>query len=322
MSPLFYHRVDEDSWFQQNQKLLVSIANTDFGRDLLCIPKDFPKIAHIRKNCIVAQIGDRTFKADFRIGAKYARIIRASWDAFNSYARYFHTESVHASPLTRYALSVSALTLTAYPDPNAETTSVDGFVENYADPGVFATMNAASAGTSINDSATYLTAQNSKPGAADFNLQRAFVLFDTSALTASANISSAVVSIYGTFKADANTDSLRLVASTPASNTALVTGDWDQLGTTALASDITLASFSTTGYNDFTMSDLTAVSKTSITKLGFRTTKDIAATAPTGSNYAQFDSADKALTTSDPKIVATYTVGSAARYLSLLGVGQ
>lgn len=319
MSPHIVHRVDEDRWFQQNQKLLLAIANTTFGRSLLYIPQDFPPIVHIRKNCVIAQVGPNTFKADFRIGAKYARIIRERWQEFNSYARYFQTETVNASPLTRYALSVSALTLTAYPDPNVETTTVDGYIEDYENIG-FSNQVAAATGTSANDSGANMFAQ-STPDGGPFNIQRIVTLFDTSALTSGATVSAAVVSILGGGKSSTDSYSVRLVATTPASNTALSTADWDQFGSTSLANEITLASYSTSAYNDFTMTDLTAVSKTSITKLGFRLTGEIAVSTPTGTNFIQAASADTALTTSDPKIVVTYTVASAARYLTLLGVG-
>lgn len=324
--------MNEDRWFEHHQDLLLGMANTNYGRDLLCIPKEYPKICRIAKNCVQYVVSENangtvTLCVDFRIGAKWGNVIRSRWAAFNSYARYFVANEYvdkNTSPVVRFHRAVCALTLTAYPDPNVETTTVDGFVEYYLDPGVFLTMNAASAANTANDSGANINGlQNSRGGATEYNLQRGFALFDTSSLTSGATISSAVFSLYGSSKNNANSDSARMVTSTPASNTALVVEDWDQTGTVALANDITFASASTTGYNDFTMTDLTAVSKTGVSKFGMRTTNDIAASAPTGSNFLTTTAADTGGTSQDPKLVVTYTLGGAtARRLGLLGVGQ
>lgn len=135
--PKFYNdptielqRLNENMWFKFNQKLLLGIANTKAGRDLLCIPQEYPQIVLIKKNCVHALVKNdgttATLIADFRIGAKFANVIRYRWDAFNAMARYYVNADLFASPLTRYAMSVHAATLTAYPDPNVETTTVDG----------------------------------------------------------------------------------------------------------------------------------------------------------------------------------------------------
>ena len=44
-------RVNEDFWFQHWQPILLWMVNTPYGRDLLCIDKNFPPIIEIRKNC-------------------------------------------------------------------------------------------------------------------------------------------------------------------------------------------------------------------------------------------------------------------------------
>jgi len=49
-------RIDEDIWFSLHQRLLLEIVNTDYGRDLLCIDKKFPKICEISKKHIKVEI--------------------------------------------------------------------------------------------------------------------------------------------------------------------------------------------------------------------------------------------------------------------------
>jgi len=166
-------------------------------------------------------------------------------------------------------------------------------------------MAAASDGTAVNNSGTSFTTQYSDQGT-DCNIQRAAVLFDTSALPDTDVVSAAVLSISGLFKGNTNSYSMRLVASTPASTTALVTGDFDQFGTTSLANEITLSSFSTSGFNDFTLTDLTTVNRTGVSKYGFRLTGDISGASPTGANYAQASAVDTSGTTVDPVLVVTH----------------
>lgn len=206
---------------------------------------------------------------------------------------------------------VGNTTDTYYPDPNVEVTSVDGYIENYQDPGTCSTMSTEASGTSANDTGTSINGLQYSDGGTDCNLQRGVTLFDTSSIPDTDSISSAVVSLNGQFKANTNSYSIRAVTVAPASNTALAATDFNTFGTTAIANEITLASFSTTGYNDFTITDLTKISKTSVTKIGWRLTGDISAASPTGQNYAQSNSADTAGTTSDPKLVVVHAASAA-----------
>jgi len=205
---------------------------------------------------------------------------------------------------------VGNTTSTFYPDPNVESTSVDGYIENYADPGTCTTMQAAANGTTANDAGTNVIAQYSDNGT-DCNIQRGITLFDSSSIPDTDTVSSAILSLRGLFIGNTNSYNTRIVTSAPASNTALAIGDYSTLGTTSLANEIAVGSFSTTGYNDYTLTDLTKVSKTGVSKFGFRLTGDISAASPTGANYAQAASADTAGTTSDPKLVVVHAASVA-----------
>jgi hypothetical protein len=133
-------------------------------------------------------------------------------------------------------------------------------------------------------------------------------------LTASANISAAVLSLYGTLKSDglSATPDTNVCSSAPASNTVLVAGDFDSLGATAFATAIAYAAWSTAGFNDFTLnaSGVANISLTGVSKFGARNFNyDAINNAPPwvslGLSRTQFATADSA---NDPKLVVTYTL--------------
>lgn len=319
-------RVNEDLWFLVNQELLLAIANTEFGRDLLCIPREYPKIVKITKcsvHCLLKDDGKTaTVLADFRVGAKWANIIRYRLGQFVSYSRYFDFRSPYiirsltgVSSLTSEKMAVSLSTLTTYPDPNPETSTFDGQVAN-DNPSYSTSHDATSATFDNNDSATFFYVINQ----GSWSIYRAMTLFDTSTLTSSATISAATLSVYHLGNNDPYSDSMRLTVSNPASNTGVSAADYNQanFGTTAQASDITKASMTVNAYIDYSLNGtgLGNVSKTGVSKFGFRLVSDINSYSGSPSNnYTQFRSADQAGTSNDPKLVVTYSISS-----GLLGI--
>lgn len=317
--------LDEDAWFERYQALLLGIVNTKFGRELLCIPKNYGHIVKMTKNSVhffVYQKGDRTeLIVDVRVGTPWGNIIRLRWDQFTSFARYFVNDdpfNVLLSPATRFARSICASTLTVYPQPNTETVSVDGRC-SCMDQASWSAAHDATDGTSANDSDTTHLAPYVEHGGSGYGIIKYFALFDTSSLTASASISSCVGSIYiQSLDSDAVNDGLDYInwySSSPASNTAISTADFDQCGTTAFCdTNADLTGIATGAFKDFTFnaSGLAAISKTSITKLSMREGHDVTNTtigASTGiSNGIIMRSADYSDVTSDPKLLITYTV--------------
>ena len=77
-------RVNENQWFKDQKGILLQLANTDYGRDLLCIPKSYGKIFKIGKNHIFhsprMENGVLKYDWDFRVGAKWANVIRYRWE--------------------------------------------------------------------------------------------------------------------------------------------------------------------------------------------------------------------------------------------------
>jgi hypothetical protein len=216
-------------------------------------------------------------------------------------------------------------TLTVYPDSGKPgTTSVDGEIGVRNDTsGNYTTVHDAATGDTLDNGGTgKMQVLNYKSGA-NYLIQRCIVNFDTSALTASATISAATLSVYDeNDQEDNDNDALSLVTNTAAAANDYTTADYDQFGTVKQASDIDFGSLVVNSYNDMALNatGLGNISKTGVTKFGLRTANDIAASAPAAGNYKTFSTADDAGTTQDPKLVITYTLGSGGGLL-LLGVG-
>ena len=324
-------RLNENVWFEVQQTMLLRMANTDAGKDLLCIPKDYKKIFKIAKNHVFynPRMEDGVYKYDwdFRIGAKWANVIRYRWKEFQEMAVYFQ-DAIPFRPVTlvgvraRYAFGGPY-----FPDPSIETTSVDGRCENTN--AVWATARDAALSDTVSDSGAFgSTMANLET---NYTISRCFFLFDTAAIPDTDTISAATFSLAadGTAEQNSNTTTHVLVASTPASDTAIVAEDYDQTGATSFGTQ-TFASWNETAdtYNDITVltPDSGKISKTGVTKFATRSLLDIDNTAPSpggATNRLFFKMADTAGTASDPKLTGTSAgvVVAGGGAALLLGIG-
>jgi hypothetical protein len=220
---------------------------------------------------------------------------------------------------------IGLTTTTVYPDPSPETTTVDGGVATLDATTGWANVRAATSGSHADDSSAQL--QDSGHGVVgivgyggtDWNIVRAFILFDTSAITDTDTVSATTLSLYGTAKGDTMDDDanayMSVTASNPSSNTALATADIDNVSDTEFATGIDIDSFSTAGYNDyaFNASGIAAVSLTGVSKFAWREGHDIVNDQPassSGFNFARAYSADQTGTSTDPKLVVVHTGGA------------
>lgn len=125
------------------------------------------------------------------------------------------------------------------------------------------------------------------------SIVQSIYLFDTSALTSGATITSAVLSLVcptGSRVETLGSQSLVVVGSTPASNTALATSDYHtNVGTTAFSATYTISGLTvdSSTYNDFTLTSFVPISLTGITKLAIRMESDRSNTAPTWGSGAR-----------------------------------
>lgn len=226
--------------------------------------------------------------------------------------------SIHESFIP---LHIGLTTTTVYPDPNPETTTVDGLTWDTTSTTSWATMIGA-AGDLADDStgsaalrlfAYWTDGSNYRQNG------RTIVLFDTSSVPDTDTIDSAVLSMYVIDKTDpaSKTPNSDVYTSTPASNTAIATTDYAQTGSTSqTGSPVAYSSMTASAYSDFTFNATGRgnVSKTGVSKFSVKNANyDAAATAPgltSADAYCRVNSADTAGTTTDPKLVVVHSAGS------------
>ena len=221
--------------------------------------------------------------------------------------------------------------LTVYPDPNPETATVDGDVRRESVDQTYTAIRDGVGTLSVDtDTGEVQVGVLSSATTDQFkDFRRSIYLFDTSSIPDANNIDSAILSIFGTGKnSGLGQTPFHIVSSTPASNTALVAGDYTQTGTTTFG-NITHANFSTTAYNDITLNadGLSNISKTGVSKFGARHGWDIDNSF--GGTWAsntwmnmQANYADSAGTTNDPKLAVTHSrAAGGGAFKGLLGVG-
>ena len=247
----------------------------------------------------------------------------------------FVHEMVHSS-IAKPKIGMTVTTV--YPDPDTETTTVDGAVANDRSTLWATTHDATSASNDQGLGGAFPSRSepaNWTEGIFSYQYQagnrtvisRGFFLFDTSSINDTDTVSAATFSWYVLYELDYSDNTsqeyVALVSSTPASNTDLVVGDYDQCGDainnpTKGASDLTNASVSLNAYNDWALNatGLGWITKTGVTKLGLREGHDVEDVVPTYSTdtndvysvAGRF--ADYTGTSSDPKLVVTHAGSS------------
>jgi hypothetical protein len=180
---------------------------------------------------------------------------------------------------------------TVYPDAHVESNSVDGAVNAFteADTDWTDLVNSAGDAPVFSDSAVKfnIAGWDERPASNKWRtIERSIVVFNDPAIDVGDTITSAVLSGYGNQAATAaGNPTVNIYSSAPASNTAIVAGDYDSLGSTAFADTGILGStLSTSGFNDWVLNSagLANINKNAVSKFGFRdATYDVPDSAPT-----------------------------------------
>ena len=299
--------MNEVEWFKAFQPLLLRVVNSGYGRQLMGIDADLPTIHKVYKNALHCYLGEGKWWAEFRVGAKWANVIRYRWPEFKRFARFFYDLPNFFTMLNMNGILVPAhATDTFYPDADTESTSVDGWAKG---SGSDWPTNHGSAGTGAQDNGPSVGVDISNFD----DIYRGLVVHDTSSLGAGSTVTSAFLSLHYDVIENPDSESVDVVSSAPASNTAIVAGDYDSLDTTAHATRITVASLTSGDYEvrNLNATGVAAIGVTGTYKSGHRLSKDTDDTGPEASNTnrAHFSSADEAGVTDDPKLVVTHLLG-------------
>lgn len=292
------YRNNKQSLFKKHADVLTWFSNTKVGRDYLGLNKklDFDeKIGLFLPNGyhkILGQVSDNeiAIEANFFTRAVYAKLLYpALWNydrlASNGIIQNFDEAKIAllmALKLYRgedyvQRLLAQPLFFDFKPDAHPESTTVDSYLaRSIGGAGeAWATMRAgAGTGAVDNDAYCYLQTGASTTTNQWTAIYRTIMLFDTSSLDDSATINTGKFLSYNA-GTQAGAITVEIVASTPASNTAIAATDFVNIGSAKLADNIISTSLSA-GYNTWTLATPnTTVSKTGITKLGQRSAQDI-----------------------------------------------
>jgi hypothetical protein len=145
-----------------------------------------------------------------------------------------------------------------------------------------------------------------------YDNSRFFMGFDTSSIPNNATIQSAKIKVYVVSRSGTDPETLNVVAMSSGNPESLATTDYVNAGSTIFGS-LAYADASTSAYNEITLnaSGIAAISLTGITKLAFRTTRDINNTTPTvdqaGGNSLNIDHSTGSGAANVLQLVVEYT---------------
>jgi hypothetical protein len=311
--------VFDAAWFVQHQSVLLRWVNSPIvGRvmrqrlGLTHMPYPLRIVRLAPQDCHAALTRTQRVAMFYSRPVLAKRMAQAFWPVW---AMCHEWDRRVANPLLTPAWNLGFDTLDAYPNADPETTTVDGYVYRGVSGEDFNTIRAGT-GTVANDTAgfasTWASVQSGSTKGLYIALYRGFLLFDTSSLSTAQSIDAASLYHYVTGVLTSLGDNgVSVVTSNPSSNTALATGDFTTVGSTAYSTISSLAGLATNAYNAMNFSETTPVNGSGITKLGIRLTGDISGTAP-GTGKSSFTSmqcnfAD--YTSNDPYLRVTYTPG-------------
>lgn len=329
-------RTFDERWFIKNQAILLFILNfyltARLARWILRITSDDcpvdTKITEIGPNRF--SYGDSVVEGenkikrttDFRSHDKFSKRV---YYAFKPIWWGLHYWDALLADRGNPEFSFGFLTLTAYPDPDPETTTVDGCV--YMNGlRTWTALHDALVGDAAVDATNELYTQvqcTSTLNRYDV-ITRNAILFNTSSMGAGASVSAATLSLFGSRKGSGGWSGAEIkggvYTSAPASNTAVTIGDYQSFGVVAQSDTFfTYTGWSVVAYNDYPLNTIgkatVAAASTNICKMAWREAQyDVPNVAPTwssgGTSYIVSYSADQTGASNDPKLVVTYTVAS------------
>jgi hypothetical protein len=309
--------VFDAAWFTRHQATLLRLLATPLiGRWFRWVlgirPSDVGhrgRIVRLDPHAYTVANLDGTLTTDFRTHAKYAKRL---YFAFRPLWWTLHAWDLLVDPwLPRVSFGFAVLT--AFPDPgNSGPSTCDGLCKRFTEAEAWSTIrNGVGNGADTTSQTAMAYVYSSYNPGTYREIWRAATLFNTSSLGA-AFITSASVSLYAVSITNQFLDSptYDACASAPASNTNLVSSDYQTFGTTSFGS---LAGSGINVYYTCALngSGVSNIAKTGISKFGFRVSWDRTGVEPTWADskqaYFSFQTADYTGTAQDPKLDVTYS---------------
>jgi len=325
--------------FLKYQKELVKLANLDSGRRFLGIDHEAKNewIAGITPNSYHIKVGRNKYKGVFRGYDLFAKRIGYSL-LQNDIFRFEKERNPDLyKGLNKYKSLLYYTELAKGAFPQILLASGDPIYAGAGDGTVWAvstvwdTCHDAASGAGSDDTTADAGGARTKFVSPNYQIFRSFFPFDTSGIGASMKVDSCIGSIYPTIVADNDNDGydfVVFVGASQASATALVNDDFDQCGDinnpTEWSDRLDLTGISANQYHTFTFTaaGISGINVSGYTKCGFREGHDTLdhAIAADYTGFQQIAYSETTGTTSDPKLVVTYTLlsGSAAFFMNLI----
>ena len=319
------YRNNPDSLFKKYSLLVTWFANIGLGKDFLSLPKGNIDLLLPNGFQLITTQGGNEYErfSSFSTRAIYSPLLSPALRAldlylpyfsnFNEVQRFFLNELGILRDLEAERLKRRILFTVSTFNPNAdpETTSVDGTVTDDAPAAdTWAGKHDAADGDNASDIANVLVRITASATTNRWDvIIRAFLLYDSSSLPDGDDISAANIQLWNVSKSDQLSQSIDIITTTPASNTAIVVGDYDQVGTVLQATSLTIASITTSAYNTWTFNatGIGNISKTGISKFGARCSGDTTNTEPTWSSAADaLANNESAEDTNKPRLEVTH----------------
>jgi hypothetical protein len=136
---------------------------------------------------------------------------------------------------------------------------------------------------------------------------RGYYVFNTTSIPDTATITSAMVSLRGSYQVYIyGNGTLNVYSSNPTSMTVLATSDYNHIGNTPFSTTISATVFSTAAYNDFVLNAAgkTAINATGFTMFSTRINQDVAGVY---NNSTRIDVWSSEAETGNPKLTVTYS---------------
>ena len=172
-------------------------------------------------------------------------------------------------------LVASLLVSTVNADTLIVDTNADGFLQYDIDGSWESMRDGPGQDLSTGNNLNYIWTYSSSSEDVIHQHRRGPFNFNTSLLPDTATITDAKFTVYAYDKTNGlGTFDASLIYFSPASETSFVAGDYDNTNFTRVADDIPYASFNAGGMNNFTLTDLSVISKTGTTHLLFTHSAD------------------------------------------------
>ncbi len=274
-------------------------------------------VARVLKNSFAIRTGGREYQEVFYGKNVFAHSVKREliwlWETIHKWDTQFAN---YISP----KLNLGVDTLTKNPDADPEVNTVDGYLIRstlYSNQPYSDFINDINCSKRTESAQAHMRVQLSASGLTNCwsVLVRGAFLFDTGSLISTANILNAIISLYqaGYGYNDDFNSSIDIVATNPATTTALVDADFGSFGTTSFASRTLVAVSASSQYYEWSLDSngKANINKGGISKFGMSENHDTARTPPTWGNsynsHTYFATAEAGVSQA-PKLTVTYTL--------------